>query len=145
MVGNGMESFWMNYYKHHYNQNETQSLILPSALAPPPAPVSAPFEFNAMGAQHSSSSNLKQFFTDNEPKSLDANLALFNPPATLSNATTSGGGMNLTSSIWSDNVNNTEDDVSFYANAGLWEKRLANKVEQSSKVSLVRTPVWLPS
>lgn len=59
--------------------------------------------------------------------------------AVQSNSLTSNGssigGVGLTASIWSDNPNNTEDDVSFYANAKLWEKKYAKQATQSMNVS----------
>lgn len=46
------------------------------------------------------------------------------------------GGMNLTSTIWTDTPNNNEDDVSFYANARLWEMNQAKAMGRKFNVSV---------
>lgn len=92
---NNAQSFWHNYYKHHYNASDGRVFDVFSAqVAQPPLP----------------------------PQSL---------PPTM-NATS--GALGLTSSIWTDNAANNEDDVSFYANAKLWEKDYSSKVEQPFNV-----------
>lgn len=57
-------------------------------------------------------------------------------PMSLTSNGSSIGGVGLTASIWSDNPNNTEDDVSFYANAKLWEKKYAKQATQFMNVSM---------
>lgn len=56
------------------------------------------------------------------------------PNSLSSNASSAIGGMNLTSSIWTDNPNNNEDDVSFYANARLWEMNQSKSMGQKFNV-----------
>lgn len=88
---NNAQSFWHNYYKHHYNASDGRVFDVFSAqVAQPPLPL----------------------------QSL---------PPTM---TATSGALGLTSSIWTDNATNNEDDVSFYANAKLWEKDYSSKVEQ---------------
>lgn len=94
---NNTQSFWHNYYKHHYNASDGRVFDVFSAqVAQPSLP----------------------------PQSL---------PPTMS--ATCGGALGLTTSIWTDNATNNEDDVSFYANAKLWEKDYCSKVEQPFNVS----------
>lgn len=93
---NSTQSFWHNYYKHHYNASDGRVFdVFSTQVAQPTQP----------------------------PQSL---------PPTM---TATGGALGLTCSIWTDNAMNNEDDVSFYANAKLWEKDYCSKVEQPFNVS----------
>lgn len=92
---NNAQSFWHNYYKHHYNAADGRV-------------------FDVFGAQVAQPSLPSQSL-----------------PPTM---TTACGALGLTSSIWTDNSTNNEDDVSFYANAKLWEKDYSSKVEQPFNV-----------
>lgn len=80
-----------------------------------------------------SNDQFKGFFQSNQPTSFATNgndkqfLAAAQPSSLSSNASSAIGGMNLMSSIWTDNPNNNEDDVSFYANARLWDQKNQSK------------------
>lgn len=104
---NNAQSFWHNYYKHHYNATDGRVFDVFSAqVAQPALP----------------------------PQSLPAPPP---PPQLLHTTTTESTGalgMGLTSSIWTDNATNNEDDVSFYANAKLWEKNYSSKIEEPFNV-----------
>lgn len=58
--------------------------------------------------------------------------------ASSTTASSTIGGMSLTSTIWTDTPNNNEDDVSFYANARLWEKNQAKAMGRTFNVSTTK-------
>lgn len=86
-------------------------------------------------APPTSNDQFKRFFQSNQTTSFatsgnDKNpfaATTAQPNSLSSNASSAIGGMNLTSSIWTDNPNNNEDDVSFYANARLWDQMNQSK------------------
>lgn len=121
VAGQPVQSFWFNYYRHHYNHPENQANLetQPSQMA---------HSMASMPANNFGSSNNQNLYTAMQPNSLNSNYLSSN-----NTSMTNVGGMGLTSSIWTDNANNNEDDVSFYANARLWEK--AKLMEQQSNVS----------
>lgn len=84
--------------------------------------------------QINTNDRFKQFLQANQANcysSLNANdrsaFATAQPNSLNSNSSSTIGGMNLTSSIWTDNPNNSEDDVSFYTNARQWEMNHQSK------------------
>lgn len=119
-----VHSFWFNYNKHRYTGDE------------PPTNVTTGFA--SMYATQGGSDR-------SQYQDLPALSSLPNKPEKHSNlnqfydvtAMNTGGGMNLTASIWSDNIANNESDVSFYANAAAsWEKAsTGKKTEQALKVN----------
>lgn len=107
---------------------------------------------NALGGQMAnrppkmSTEQFRQFFQDNNqlhPCSVNNNVggidkSLFTAtqPNSLNSNSSSTGGMNLTTSIWTDNPNNNEDDISFYANARLWEMNQSKALGQKLNVCI---------
>lgn len=120
-----IESFWFNYYKHHYNNshNESQSLfVMPTTQINSQMAYNSGPNVSDVPANPQSSS--QQIFFDQLTQRKFRDMS------------SSHSGMNLTSSIWSENAA-SEDDVSFYANA-LWDSAsVAQQVVQSSQVCLV--------
>lgn len=109
-----LNSFWFDYYRNNGGSADGQS-----------AHGSSLSELNNQSASlFMQKLNLKNPFATAQPNSLNSNAS-------------SVGGMGLTGpSIWSDNPSNNEDDVSFYANAKLWEKKYPKQVIQKLNVSL---------
>lgn len=116
------QSFWFNYYRHHYDNPDNQVNVEKQ-----PIQVST-HSMASLPADYLNNANNQNVYGATQPNSLNSNY-LSNNSASVSNA----GGMSLINSIWTDNANNNEDDVSFYANAKLWEK--AKTVEQQPNVS----------
>lgn len=110
------QSFWQNYYKHHYNEMDGRV-------------------FDAFGVQVPQQQQQQQ-------KQPQQQLQLQPPQSLPSTMTATGGALGLTSSIWTDNATNNEDDVSFYANAKLWEKDYNAKVEQPLMVSEIEKKIF---
>lgn len=109
-------SFWFDYYR---SGNENEQPHNPAAVA------NKFNDFSQMAQQATyfmQNMNSKIPFVSVQPNSLTSNGS-------------SIGGVGLTASIWSDNPINTEDDVSFYANAKLFEKKYAKQATQSMNVS----------
>ncbi|XP_031627640.1 homeobox protein 2-like [Contarinia nasturtii] len=120
-------SFWLNY--NHSNATAIAAAAATAAIAP-----------TDTRATKLSTDQFKSFFQANQPNACpkisfsgaDKNQFISAQPNSLnSNSSSTTGGMNLTTSIWSlDNPNNSDDiwvdnpnnnDISFYANARLWE------------------------
>lgn len=111
-----MQSFWSNYYRNTM-ENQSNSTCSTEKLCE-----FAPMNSN-QGSLFNLNSNVKNIFATVQPNSL------------TSNGSSTVGGVNLTASIWSDNPNNQEDDVSFYANARSWEKNQVKAMAQQLNVS----------
>lgn len=114
-------SFWFTYY----NANADQSNQQPTN----PSDQFKQLYANKQLASYSSGGD-KNPFISAQPNSLNLNSA--------SSSTT--GGMNLTASIWSDNPNNNENDISFYANARLWEMNETNNPKSLNRKLNVSIP-----
>lgn len=135
-VGN-VDSFWFNYYRHRYNSDEPASVADSHSLY--------------ASYQHYTSGNLESdltrptiqqqpqrvsnVFDQNHPQHLQQQQQQLN--FVHQKRSDAFDAMHLTSSIWSENVP-SEDDVSFYSNA-IWSNAAAaaEKVVQSSQVSLL--------
>lgn len=164
---NNVQSFWFNYYKHHYNndeQNNAQAAF--SSMYPMQSDKNQYKDLNDLSSlPHINACKM----TADRHCNLSAQFEM--PPNQNGNGTNiggggggtgaggvvvggiggvitaatagaaGGGGMNLTSSIWSDTVANNESDLSFYANAAaLWEKNgngNGSKAEPGLKVNIV--------
>lgn len=120
-------SFWPTYQNNNSNSNALGQMV-----ARPP--------------QKMSTEQFRQFFQENnqlQPCStnnnslggIDRSLFTATQPNSLNSNSSSTGGMNLTTSIWTDNPNNSEDDISFYANARLWEMNQSKALGQKLNVS----------
>lgn len=123
-MGGNVETFWLNYYKHHYNSDDQTQLRFP------PMCDSEQKRFNDVNAMNS----MPNFSANGV--SVGERHPNLNQLYETASAQPTGGHMNLTSSIWADTVANNESDLSFYANAAaLWDKG-GNKgtTEQSYKV-----------
>lgn len=120
-------SFWPTYQTN----NNNNSNAIGQMVARPP--------------QKMSTEQFRQFFQENnqlQPCStnnnslggMDRSLFTATQPNSLNSNSSSTGGMNLTTSIWTDNPNNNEDDISFYANARLWEMNQSKTLGQNPNV-----------
>lgn len=117
-----LNAYWLNYH----NNNATSVAAAATAAVSADQPMTRAtqdqfkpfFQPNACPKNNLSGADINPF-TSAQPNSLN------------SNSSSATGGMNLTTSIWSlDNRNNSDDiwvdnpnnnDISFYANARLWE------------------------
>lgn len=111
-----LNSFWFDYYRNNVDTQPSQGSAYSADKLNEFPSINQPVAF-LMQNMHG-----KNPFSAAQPNSLNSNES-------------SVGGMGLTTSIWSDNPNNSEDDVSFYANAKLWEKKYAKQAAQSLNVS----------
>lgn len=146
---NNVQSFWFNYYKHHYNDEQHNAQLAFSSMYPMGADknqfndlndlTSLPPHINSAKTNVERHSNLSVKFelTTNLNGNIGGGVSIAG--TATGTAAVGGGGMNLTSSIWSDTVANNESDLSFYANAAaLWDKNgNGNKAEQGLKVNVV--------
>lgn len=125
------QSFWFNYYKHRYNGDEPPTNVSTGFVSMYPTGGSEKSQYQDLHAL----SSLPNIKSSNPEKHSNLNQVY---DVTVSNT---GGGMNLTASIWSDNIANNESDVSFYANAAAsWEKTsTAKKTEQAFKMNFMNT------
>lgn len=115
------------------------------------------FWYNYQSNAAEKPSKLEQFkrtFDDNQSSlcssgnvgGSEKNLFMSVQPNSLnSNSSSTTGGMNLTSSIWTDNPNNSEDDISFYSNARLWEMIQSKSQGRKLNVSLSFCFVYIRS
>lgn len=134
-MGGNVESFWFNYYKHHYNSDDQSSNNSQLGFASMyPMSGSDKNKFNDMNNMNS----LPNFNANKMNADRYSNL---NQLYEMAPSQTKCGHMNLTSSIWSDTVANNESDLSFYANAAaIWDKGGSDsKNEQSYKVCFWRS------
>lgn len=113
-----VNSFWFDYYRSG-NENE---------LSHNPATIAN--KLNDFSQMTQTASYFMQNMNSKIP------FVAVQPNSVTSNGS-SIGGVGLTASIWSDNPNNTEDDVSFYANAKLWEKKYAKQATQPMNVRIL--------
>lgn len=116
-------SFWPNY--------QNNNVLGQTTTLPPPKMSTEQFRqfFQDNNQLHPCSTN-------NNVGGTDRNLFTATQPNSLNSNSSSTGGMNLTTSIWTDNPNNNEDDISFYANARLWEMNQSKSLGQKINVSL---------
>lgn len=127
LPSSNVQSFWFNYYKHHYNSDDQ---VDAASVFSSMYPISGKdkVQYNDLNGICSLPNMSANKFNGARHCNLSKMYESAGQPT--------GGGMNLTSSIWSDNVTNNESDLSFYANAAaLWDKAGAGqKMEKSFKV-----------
>lgn len=140
-----VEALW-NDCKHDEPKNETQlnhsfwydydnNAIDKQSNRPP---MTATDQFKQFFHSGQSGSFAMNGTASNEKNSFFAATAAAAQPNSLnSNSSSTIGGMNLTSSIWTDNPSNSEDDVSFYANARLWEMNQSKSMGQKFNVNII--------
>lgn len=116
------QPFWFNYYRNSGGSSSGGDGQPIQGSMYPVEKFSEYLQVNQAASFFGQNANGKNPFVTAQPSSLNSN-------------SSSVGGMGLTTSIWSDNPNNHEDDVSFYANAKLWEKKYAKQATQSMNVS----------
>lgn len=95
-----MHSIWFNYYRNAID-NQPRQVYANDQLA----------EFTAQSQMAVASVDRHAMGTNN-----------WNAFNADTKSTANSSGLGLATSIWADNPSNQEDDVSFYANARMWEK-----------------------
>ncbi|XP_055296528.1 uncharacterized protein LOC129565554 isoform X2 [Sitodiplosis mosellana] len=109
-------SFWPNYQNNN---------VIGQSVARPPKMTTEQFR-----QFFQENNQLQPCSTSNNVGGIDRSLFTATQPNSLNSNSSSTGGMNLTTSIWTDNPNNNEDDISFYANARLWEMNQSKALGQ---------------
>lgn len=150
MMMDGQHSFWFDYDKQITNQNTAANVDqFKQFFQTNPSAINS---YAMHGGFSGAELNRGGFATVTAAAaklaavaSSQANGSLINANTSLSSSSSSTavppmssiGGMNLTSTIWTDTPNNNEDDVSFYANARLWEMNQSKSMGRKLNVSSV--------
>lgn len=147
MMMDGQHSFWFDYDKQITNQNTTANVDqFKQFFQTNPSAINS---YAMHGGFGGAELNRGGFATVTAAAAKLAAVASSQANGSLINANTSSssstavppmpsiGGMNLTSTIWTDTPNNNEDDVSFYANARLWEMNQSKSMGRKLNVSSI--------
>lgn len=152
MMMDGQHSFWFDYDKQITNQNTTANVDqFKQFFQTNPSAINSYAMHGGFGGG-GAELNRGGFATVTAAAaklaavaSSQANASLINANTSMSSSSSSTavppmpsiGGMNLTSTIWTDTPNNNEDDVSFYANARLWEMNQSKSMGRKLNVSSI--------
>lgn len=152
MMMDGQHSFWFDYDKQMTHQNTTANVdqFKQFFQANPSAITSYAMhggfgggaDLNRGGFATVTAAAAKLAAVASQANNASSSTAAAAAAAVLPVSTI--GGMNLTSTIWTDTPNNNEDDVSFYANARLWEMNQAKSMGRKFNVSSIKFSLILP-
>lgn len=143
MMDGGQHSFWFDYDKQITNQNTAANVdqFKQFFQANPSAITSYAVHSGFGGCLSGDELNRGGFATVTAAAAKLAAVVSSQANDSLINANTNAsiGGMNLTSTIWTDTPNNNEDDVSFYANARIWEMNQSKSMGRKFNVSSIKS------